>query len=231
MTNEGSRLNRKWRIWTPWLIVIVLAIGGFLVPLVHPFGVTSSGISGAWGGALIAAGATLAGVLIAAGQARRDTVIRNDERRTKVSAVVVAEITVIADRLITIKPIIDSLLKNAPHNHPVALGNLREQYIGSMPITRSIASDLGLLPEEHVAAITWFLSELDLFLSDFHQFSVPSGNLPHSDALFLRSRLNQMCGQLGRLFEIIAPEKSANNPAGQSEPVGKILNDLSGRNQ
>ncbi len=227
--HEAEYLKRDWRRLTPWLIVTLLAFGGFVVPITHPFGIKSSGISGAWGGALIAAGATLAGVLIAAGQTRRDAAIEARRRRHSVNALVVAEISVIADRLITMKPIIDSLMKEADHKQPVLLGNIRQRYIGSMPITRSISSDLALLPQNHVAAITCFLTELDLFLSDFAQFSVPSGELSYWTALFLQTRLDKMCEQLGGLFEIIAPGESTKNPTMAETPISTILHNMSKR--
>lgn len=209
-----------------WLVIILMLLGGFLVPLYVPSSTVHGDVTGAWGGALIAGAAALIGIQIATFQTRRNAISSDGKQRERVCALIVAEMTVLAERMVSIVPIIDKIMAHHPHNEPVSIGHLRQRVIGSMPLTRLIAPQITLLLNDQISALTRFLTELDLFLSDLGQFSAPEGSLPYWTALFLQTRLHNFCEQLSHLFEIMAPNLQITSEAGASEPAATVLGRL-----
>lgn len=214
-------------MWLWVSVLIVLALLGFLVPLLVPSTVVPGSVTGAWGGALIAGAGAMLGILISTLQSRRDAEAAHAAQRRQVKAVIVSEMNTMAKRLSTLKRAVDRALTGAPRDQVVVLGRIREKLVGSMPMTRSVVPQISILPEADVSAITEFLSDLDLFLSDFHELLSPNGRIPYQRAMFLQMRLAFLCGGLAALFEVLAPDHSVHFPPDQPEPASRHLGRLS----
>ena len=81
--------------------------------------------------------------------------------------------------------------------------------------------------QNKIAAITRFLTELDLFLSDLAQFSSDRGILPYSHMLFLQARLTNICEELSLLFSKLDPSHKIINENKEEEIASVILARLS----
>ncbi|WP_287999501.1 hypothetical protein [Acidiphilium sp.] len=207
--------------------IIAMLLGGFLVPLLVPSAILKGSVTGAWGGALIAGASALSGVKIAEFQARRTNAEIVDGERLSIETLVIAEMTVLAERLITTIPLIKKLMINHPPDNPVHLGSIRPSVFGSMPLTRSVSARITILHKNKIAAITRFLTELDLFLSDLAQFSSDRGILPYGHMLFLQARLSNICEELSLLFSKIDPSHNVINENKTEEIASVVLMRLS----
>ena len=141
MFRNRSQFYNVFLVW----VIIAMLLGGFLVPLLVPSAILKGSVTGAWGGALIAGASALIGVKIAEFQARRTNTEMVAGERLRIETLVIAEMTVLAERLITTIPLINKMMRNHPPDNPVHLGSIRTSVFGSMPLTRSVSSHITIL--------------------------------------------------------------------------------------
>ena len=211
--------------------MIGLGLLGFAMPWLGSRFYFAPEVSGAFAGALVAGAATLGGVLLQGWITRRQAREADEAARAKVKSLIVSELVVIANRLITIQRHVDNTLCGVESDAPgsmggVDMGKFRPEILRGMPRTDAMGAELLRLSKEEIAAFVNFRLALDQTLSDMRYFLREDGETRYFDAKFVQASLNDLRTELIKLFEIIAPDQTLKSRKGGHRRAVEVLREL-----